>query len=711
MPTYRITAPNGKTYNVTAPEGTTPEQALAKVRGQYSAPTSKPMTQDEYGTAKAANLAGLGFGVGDEVLAGLGSVFRSDMGDYNKQLGYIRNSQNKLWQEDPAASLTSGILGGIPTALATGGGATALTARALPNAGRVGQAMATGAGYGGVAGFGSGEGGVQNRALSAVGGAAAGAAVGGAIEGVASPLIQSFVRWARGNPAMVNPQTGQPTPAFNRAAQEAGFDPQTASAELNKEFATLARNAANPAQAASMAEARTLPVPLRMSQGQATLDPAQQMLESQMLKGEFGPGAQQVVRNVADEQQAGMAANLQAIQARIGGGTANVAEAKQGVTALQQRLAEMQQTAQANKSGFYRAAEGAGREATVSARNVRSAGEEAMAVLRQEGFDQFSSPNTVRILEDVSIRGGRTTLNVSDVFRSIKRLTALQKGVPTPDSAAAGVAKARIQQWLDDAITNDLIQGDTQAVNAWRQANAGNRLYMGTFKSGDIVSKLVERSRDGQNALKLDVNGAANLLFGASKTGFVNKSGMARDIVKIRDLLGPTSPEWRALKEEAFMRFANAGQGAQTPTGTQFSGGNFMKAFEGAMRDSPEVMRSLFTRDELNLIAQFGRVARRLTTPVEGGKNFSNSGASITSMAKQLLMSTFMGPKLTAFLQGTPVLQGIMNLGQDIRANTAMTATLQRGFQPVPEVGRVVSQAVAPAAMLPPQYANRPQRQ
>lgn len=38
MPTFRITAPDGRTYNVTGPDGSTAEQALAQVQAQHAAP-------------------------------------------------------------------------------------------------------------------------------------------------------------------------------------------------------------------------------------------------------------------------------------------------------------------------------------------------------------------------------------------------------------------------------------------------------------------------------------------------------------------------------------------------------------------------------------------------------------------------------------------------------------------------------------------------
>lgn len=716
MSKFRIGAPDGSEYEIDAPEGATEEDAVKHLRGILAKDQSpKPMTSNEWGAGLSASvLQGALMGGGDEFAAFVSNPISGTKaalgyedkkkGDYYQELQRFRNTEAKFREQNPVISTAANVGGSLAGGgIQLGRGAFNLATRALPNASNVTRAALAGGALGAPVGFLSGEGNFGNRAVSTTVGTALGAGTGAAFEGVISPSLQRFARWAYGNPALVNPQTGQPTPAFQRAAQEAGFNPAEASDAMNIEFAQLARNATSAQHAAAQAEARSLPVPLNLTRGQTSLDPAQQMLESQMQKGEFGAGAGRIVRDALDDQQVGMRGNLEAIQARLGGGSANVEQAKQGVSALQQRLSEMQGTGRQNASRFYDVAQDVGAGATISARNMRTAGQGAMQALRDEGHDIHSAPNTFRIIQDLSTRGGRTQMTVNDAFSTIRRLSALQKGMPTPDSNAAGIAKSRIQSWLDDAITNDLVQGDTAAVNAWRQANAGYRQYMQTFKAGDVVDKLVARAKDGSGNLKLDVNGASNVLFGLSKTGFVNKSGMARDIVKIRDLLGPNSQEWRSLKEEAFMRFASAGMGQNTPTGQQFSGGNFMKAFEKAMQESPEVMRSLFSPEELGLISQFGRVARRITTPVEGGKNFSNTGAAITSAVKRLWLSSFMGPKLSAFIDLLPV----KHLGGEVRAARAMAGELQQGYRPSPETANRLRSALGPAVIETARQSNQ----
>ena len=269
MPKYRITAPDGKTYNVTTPEGqdVNPEAILGALKART---TPKPITGDQYDEAWLANVAGLGFEFGDEAVAGVRSVFGSD---YDKELAQVRQSQQKLAEYDPLGNVIGKVAGGLPVAMLTGGPATQVAARVLPNAGRVGQAAAVGAGFGAGAGFGSGEGGVANRLQSGAIGAAFGAGFGATVEGVVSPAVAQLLQRFRGKPQLLDETTGTLTPTGRSLAERAGVNPDELSSAYQAEFAKQAQDAINPADASRLAQARSLPVPVPTTKGQNTLDP------------------------------------------------------------------------------------------------------------------------------------------------------------------------------------------------------------------------------------------------------------------------------------------------------------------------------------------------------------------------------------------------------------------------------------------------------
>lgn len=76
MPTYRITAPDGKTYDVTGPDGSTPEQALEQVKAQLASKPAEPAAvQAGRGLMEIPRQVGLAARYGLEGLAQVGDIF------------------------------------------------------------------------------------------------------------------------------------------------------------------------------------------------------------------------------------------------------------------------------------------------------------------------------------------------------------------------------------------------------------------------------------------------------------------------------------------------------------------------------------------------------------------------------------------------------------------------------------------------------------
>lgn len=679
MPTYRITAPDGKTYNVTPPEGqdVTPETIMNLFKGEAK---PKPMTQDEYGTAKAANMAGLGFGVGDEILAGLGSVFRQDLGNYDEQLKYIRGAQDKLNREDFGASITSNLIGGIPAALATGGPASGLVSRALPSLGRVGNAAVTGAGFAAAAGFGSGEGGVENRLASAALAAPWGATFGATVEGVASPLISRFITYLRGRPELLD-QAGNITPQGSKLiaqyAQTAKVDPAELSAGLQKELLRQAQaagttKAINPEQVIALQQAKGLPVPVPMTKGQLSQVPDQQMFESQAVKGVYGEGVGDPIKSVYDEQFAALNQNVDAIRQRLSG-SQTLGETGARGSAVQSALTEMRDTAQQEVRSLYNSARRGG-DAAVEPTAYRNAVQNILGKV----MDDFSPDTIPKVfgrldaMNRAAQEAGSSETLISSIFRTRRQLVSLQAegGV---EGAAAGTAKRALDEHLLNSIDDAALSGDKQAITRWKDAISKFRDYASKYESGNLVEKLTD-TVDFQKTLKVDPEDAMKIIFGRAETGFTGKVGMVRELRNLKETLGETSEAWRALKEEAFLRFANTAKGAVLPTERGFSGAKLAKAWQDATDKSPELLRTIFTDEERALIGQFVRVAQRVTTVAPGGVNSSNTSGAVIQAMRKLFSSAIFGPRVAAFLEGTPVLKGFLQIPDRVKAAGAAQA-------------------------------------
>lgn len=150
---------------------------------------------------------GLTMGFGDEILGTImgGLTWAAGQGfdkGYDAITTSARNDLAAYRERHPVVSAAAEIAGSVPSAMVpigAGAAGAGLGARMLAGAG-------AGAGYGAVTGFGSGEGGLGNRLVSAGEGAAVGGVVGGivpaataGISAVARPVVSAVT--ARTNPA------------------------------------------------------------------------------------------------------------------------------------------------------------------------------------------------------------------------------------------------------------------------------------------------------------------------------------------------------------------------------------------------------------------------------------------------------------------------------------------------------------------------------
>jgi hypothetical protein len=646
-------------------------------------------------------------GLGDEFLSGVGAFFDTavskqgqawmlpDAGDtfsrsYDRRLKDLRGIQSRYAAYDPVENLAINVAAGIPTAIATGGGALTSVKTLAPKLGAVGQAAGVGALYGGAVGLGEGEGGVGNRLASGAVGAGIGALTGAAIEGVAVPAVSRLVEAVRGRPQLFDPQTLTLTVEGQRVAQRAGLDPAEANAALQQEFSKLARNALDPADAARVAEANTLPVKVPMTRGQATLDPAQQMFESQAAEGMFTPQISSTMRQFRDEQASALLGNVQGIQRTIGGNT--VSETGQGVQAARDALISQNQALRARTNQLYDSARKTAGNAFVLGNNVA----DGLAGIRQtldgDGLTARVAPRVHGLIDDVAQDllattqqvGKNPKIDVGNVFGIRQQLAALSRSTDAVEATAAGNAKRQIDAFLNNAIDEDLIAGDPAVVELWRRAIASRRELAEKFPKNSLAEKLVRRAADGSDELALDSNAAMNLIFNSKGTGWASRSGIVKGLMQVRNRLENNPEAWNSLREEAFMRIARDAQSKDARGITEFSGQKFQTAWENFLKNSPEVARIMFTKDELSLINQFSRVAKRVTTTVPGGRAPSGTPLGIASIMKNLWRSTFLGPKMAAFLDGVPILKGAQNLANEVRVTAAIKGGIPTGA-PTPQ--------------------------
>lgn len=193
--TFDVQMPDGTTIKG-VPKGTTQSQLQTQLAKLPAQPTDVNQSQPDLGMTHgvASNFAqGATFGLGDEAIAGTAALRSAwDRGslsgvpdDYNDALNIERGSEKNFQSQHPLIALGSQLAGGLATGFA--GGETAAGRAVASSLGegslgaRIAKNAAVGAASGGLYGFGSGEGGAENRLDSAGKSALFGGAVGSAI--------------------------------------------------------------------------------------------------------------------------------------------------------------------------------------------------------------------------------------------------------------------------------------------------------------------------------------------------------------------------------------------------------------------------------------------------------------------------------------------------------------------------------------------------
>lgn len=474
------------------------------------------------------------------------------------------------------------------------------------------------------------------------------AALAGGLAGGAelfAPAVAKVYQMMRGRPVVNG--AGAVTEEARTVMRDAGINPD----DMSDEFVTMLRNYSgrmdDPVATGRLAQGQALPVPIRQTRGQITMNPQQQRLEEAMRANSYGDTAGQRMRGVAADQQAQIGQNLEAIQTGLSGGQRQVVQGGQGGEMVSGRLNQMYDAEKAGVDAAYDAARGSG-PAFVPGR-VADVGNQRITAAVSDQFVLDTVPNTKLVIERLNkiIPDKATPASIKDLFQWRQQMSNVKK-MGGAEAKAAGLATGEFDKVIDDALDQALMSGDDEAIGLWRDAISKNREFATRFKGNDLVGKLTKRAFDTDaRELAVDPTSAANYILSHAKMGPAGKQNIVPDMKKLRFTLGADSAEWNAIREEAFMRFAQVGKGSSGGGESAFSGMNFRTNWKNAWdRDTP-LMSQLFTPKEKQIIDQFADVSARVTSQVRQGGN--PSGTSYA--AGDLLMRLPFGRKLRDFLQ------------------------------------------------------------
>lgn len=438
---------------------------------------------------------------------------------------------------------------------------------------------------------------------------------------IAGSAVGAIFRRFFASPAYFNKATGEVTERGRKALEEIGVDPDAASRQFLERFEDTARRATTPQQSLALAEAESLPSPVRLSQGDVTRDVTQQATEDALLKGVHGEGAKDVMQGFRANQQEALRQNIPGVQSRLSGGQPLVTAPGEGAGMATTRLKAQAKAERAGVTAAYDKA-----RASNAAVNVGDVGNLAKEMRQSmQDFDIGALPNATRALRTFEsfqeLAGGKiTAVKVGAMEQWRKRLVnAIQGAERTNPTEAAALKRLRAQydQFSDTALERGLITGDDAALDAWKNARDARRKVAQRFENDKIVRQLVDGDLSPEHAL--------NTIFGAGKLG--SKAASEKALQKMKSVLGPNSQEWKAMREEAFLKLVqNQDIGARgQDLAVLFSGDKYATALDTAMRNSPTLMKTLFTPSEIGLLQQLKRTALQATNRVPGAVNTSNS--------------------------------------------------------------------------------------
>lgn len=265
------------------------------------------------------------------------------------------------------------------------------------------------------------------------------------------------------------------------------------------------------------------------------------------------------------------------------------------------------------------------------------------------------------------------SLPVAGIERMRQGIIKAKAAAQGNDRSALSIAQNEFDDWLGDAVDQELIKGDPSVINVLKGARGLHAAYRRTFGGGrkddaaqTIIRKLIEAGANETDAV--------HLLFGRAGLG---GSGPAVEAIKKIKTVAANGPELAALKEGAVMRLMgrldrNAGAGS-TNINYKSLADDWNDALTGPARP---LMQELFSADELATMRGFVGELRRITPP-EGTVNRSGSGYEASRAVQQFLGKL----KIIA-----PVIKGMDDAANATRAQAAVAGAPPRAVR-LPHAG------------------------
>jgi len=495
--------------------------------------------------------------------------------------------------------------------------------------------------------------------------------LGGAAGAKAADVLGGLISNLKTRPSSVLDKNGNLKTSVRNQLTELGLDPDNITAELAAKIKQQIRTVNRPEATARLAEAESLPTPIPLTRGEASGSRAQQLFEDQIESGVYGEGARLSMEARRGQQQEAIAENLSQIQRAMGG--QEVLQAGQGGRAAQEALSLQRAAEKQAATQLFRQAEQAG-FAFVTPNLAGAVADDLRGVLRTYNPSEIQATSSVvDEMEEILAAGG----DIKRLFQLRQRLVNTG-ALNTPERAAAGAVRKQLDTSLEALVDQQLLSGAPEAVTAQIAAIRNYADFASRWKSDGVLKKLTEVvTRDGERTFKQDPASVANYLFGAKGSKLVSGTQMARDLNTLKRTL--PEDQWNQLRQEAFLLMANRAQNVDRSGDIIVSGAKFQNFWNDMRNNNPDLVKGLFSAEEIRTISRFASVASRVTS---GAKNYSNTATTANGLLQQL--AGMLGNTSIARLAiRAPIIRGITNAVAGVRAEEAFKVPLGRATQPL----------------------------
>lgn len=560
--------------------------------------------------------------------------------DYGKALDQTRDY---LAAVDELQGAADEVLGG---AAMVGGGLAGGGTKLLSASTRAGQ-YAKGAmvGSGGGALYGAGEGeGVVDRAGRAVEGGAWGAAggvmgttVGNVIEALAKRYGPGVARLL-GRGEGVRPD-GTLSPELSQKLRDAGVNPDEVTAEFSRAFEARSRELPGD-QAARAAALDAMNIP--GTRGQITGDVTQQAVEEGMRAGAGGgQSAANTMRQFDETQRGAVASARDRIGTGLGGGRMAADDAVEASGRALQGVQRKADEAKALAQSFYRESEAAGvkirpesfdnlmvriddrlASAEVIVDEATPVANRMLRVLRSRstrppGVEGLSPDGSALAAPGRSGGGQGVSLELVDNTRSriSKALRDARQRGDTAETEALSEILGGMDDWLDDAVDAALYDAGPEALESLKTARKlwaeYRKQFFGKKGADRFIRKMVEDEASPRDVFAW--------LYSQGRMGGNRQS--TEFAARLRNVLGPDSDEWAALRQGAWTKLTS-GDGAARQPGPQKVAENILGFITGETRS---LARLMFSPEEIKQMLVYARAQKAM---VPQGKATNPSGSS-----------------------------------------------------------------------------------